>query len=59
MLYPHFDARYASVLFFLLGRQFTTTRLFGWLLDLHILHAEALKSHVLIQVSSQYVTGET
>jgi hypothetical protein len=48
MFYPHLDARDAPVLFFLLRRQFTATRLFGWLQDLYILHMKSLKSHVLI-----------
>ena len=52
VLNPHFLARYALVVRFLIIGQFTSTRFLCWLLDHDVCDRKSLKSHVLIQCAS-------
>ena len=57
VLNPHFLARNATILFFLLLREFTTTGLLRWLSNSYRHHSKALKPHVLIEgtISRQHI----
>jgi hypothetical protein len=52
MLDPHSDPIDATILVLLFICQFSSTRLFLWLNDHHTVNFKALKSHVLIQLTS-------
>lgn len=49
VLDPHLFARYATIFFFLLLGQLTTTRLLPGLLNLHLLRGKSLKSPILVE----------
>jgi hypothetical protein len=49
VLYPHFLARNATVLFFLFRREFSTTWLLRWLSNRYCRNGKSLKPHILIE----------